>query len=134
MDNKLSSEISRVESLYATYERIQHDEHNPLGVCNAFHEWYDAASVLFSEYFEGDANYEKFMSAETDGNQYVLGHIFDDLRAPYKILMNKLRNGNLPSTAIATEGMPSERTYLSVTPQPIKISYNFLKHTSLKQD
>lgn len=121
MTNNLSSEISRVDSLFAAYERIQHDEHNPIGVCNAFHEWYDAASVLFSEYFEGDANYDKFISVETDGNQYVLGHIFDDLRAPYKILMNKLKKGNLPTTAIATEEKSSD-------------PYIFISHASADKD
>lgn len=62
----IQEEIIRVEQLYAAYERIQNNDHNPIGVCKAFHDWYDAARVLFSEYFEGDANYEKFMAVETD--------------------------------------------------------------------
>ena len=121
IEYNIQEDIIRIERLYAAYEHIQHVEHNPIGVCNAFHEWYDAASVLFSEYFERDANYEKFLSVETDGNQYVLGHIFDDLRAPYKILMNKLKKGNLPTTAIATEEKSSD-------------PYIFISHASADKD
>lgn len=117
MSQEFTSDISKVEDLYNEYEKIQYDDSKPLKTVRAFHNWYDAASVLFSECFENDDNYKKFCNVETDGNSYSLADVFNSIRSPYTILINKIKKDNVQSKKM-------EEIILDAEP------YIFLSHAS----
>lgn len=64
--------------------------------CKAYHEWYDAAYVFFSSIRElkNSNDFNIFVSAEKDGNCFVLEHIYNSISPSYKVLMKQIEEMN----------------------------------------
>ena len=105
-EQSLKNRIAEIEHLHQQYVDLR--ENTPEGKrngdeCKAYHKWYDAAYVFFSSIRElkGLDDFNTFVSAEKDGNCFVLEHIYDSISAPYKVLINQaqeLETQNMGST------------------------------------
>lgn len=85
--------------------------------CKAYHSWYNSAYVYFKSFacLKDDPDYQIFVSAEKEGNCFVLAHIYDSISPSYKVLMQN------------TENMQNANT--SVTPV-VKTPMVFISHSS----
>lgn len=93
-EQSLKDRIAEIERLHQQYIELR--ENTPYmkrdgEECKAYHKWYDAAYVFFSSIRElkGLDDFNTFVSAEKNGNCFVLEHIYDSISASYKVLVNQ---------------------------------------------
>ena len=95
-EQSLKDKTEEIERLHQAYLDIR--ENTPYmkrdgEECKAYHKWYDAAYVFFSSINElkGSNDFNTFISAEKDGNCFVLEHIYNSISASYKVLMKQAK-------------------------------------------
>lgn len=93
------NEIQHIKSLEKEYNQLKNN--TPFfsrdgEECRAFHAWYNAASVYFSQKSELKTmvEYQKFTNIEASGNCFVLEDKYDVIQSSYKILMKAAENCN----------------------------------------
>lgn len=88
------SEKERIELLHKKYLSLRENtpwEKRDGEECKAYHEWYDSAYVYFKslEHLQNDPDFKIFVSAEKEGNCFVLEHIYDSISPSYKVLLQQ---------------------------------------------
>lgn len=89
-------------------------------VIDEYHEWRAETEDLFSNFFdESNKQYKEFVELPKDGNGHVLMHYFNQQYPIFKVLINKIENG---------EAMKSKS---DIEPQHQKVSKTvFISHAS----
>lgn len=86
-------EIDIIENCKEHYELLSDKEPNSHESIDLYHQWYDAARLLFDEWIDSnDPDLIKFCSVDNSGNGYVLRRNFDDIRASYSVLVKRIQN------------------------------------------
>ncbi len=73
--------------------------------CKAYHKWYDAAYVFFCSIKElkGTNDFNIFISAERDGNCFVLEHVYNGISASYKVLLKQVKEMETQAVGIQVQ-------------------------------
>lgn len=89
------AEIKRLEDRYYQLATSEGDTKNTRSVIEAFHTWYDAASLLFSQHYDGSNRaYLAFKNADCSGNGYSLFTVYQSIRANVAVLLSCLERKN----------------------------------------
>lgn len=91
------TEREQIEELHRKYVSLRENtpEMKRNGAeCKAYHVWYESAYVYFKSFasLKNDPDFQIFVSAEKEGNCFVLAHIYDSISPSYKVLMKNTEN------------------------------------------
>ena len=101
------TEREQIEDLHQKYLSLRENtpEMKRNGAeCKAYHNWYDSAYVYFKSFasLKKDPDFQIFVSAEKDGNCFVLAHIYDSISPSYKVLMQITGNMQKTDNSVAS--------------------------------
>ena len=95
-EQNIADLIGKIETLHRSY--LDWRDHTPNmnrdgAECKAYHDWYDAAYVLFSSMvgLKGTRDFDIFTNAKKDGNCFDLEHVYHSISASYEVLMNQAK-------------------------------------------
>jgi hypothetical protein len=78
-------------------------------VIDEYHEWRAESEDLFSKFFdESNKQYKEFVELQKDGNGHVLMHYFNQQYPIFKLLINKIENGETMESKTNIESKPKE--------------------------
>jgi hypothetical protein len=78
-------------------------------VIDEYHEWRAESEDLFSKFFdESNKQYKEFVELPKDGNGHVLMHYFNQQYPIFKLLINKIENGETMESKTNIESKPKE--------------------------
>ena len=121
--SSIEDEILTVEKADSIYQNFTHSRYNSSECIKAYHEWYSAASVLFSKFYPvSDAEYKRFRDVDNSFNGMGLHDNYTKVRASYCILLSRIKSGSIEKLD----------TYYgnSVPPQIEKSPLLFISHSS----
>ncbi len=89
--------------------RDQKAHGNSYIVIDEYHEWRAESEDLFSKFFdESNKSYKDFIKLPKDGNGYVLMGYFNQQYPIFKLLINKIENGETMESKTNIESNPSK--------------------------
>lgn len=94
--------LEKVAKLQKQYESARNgkDTKNQPSTIEAYHRWYNAANILFSQHFnDKNPHYIKFKGANNEGNGYSLSSEYNAIQGDVAVLMDQIecrisKNGN----------------------------------------
>lgn len=94
--SSIEDEILTVEKADSIYQSFTHSKYNSIECIKAYHEWYSAASVLFSKFYPvSDADYKKFRDVDNSFNGMGLHDNYTKVQASYCILLSRIKSGTI---------------------------------------
>ena len=80
-----------IEKLRLLYENQSMGEPNTHTAINAYHQWYNAAIIYFSQYYDGtNIDYQRFKAIDNGGNGYSLRTTYHQISGIYHVLLNNI--------------------------------------------
>ena len=120
--DSLSARINEVELLRQQYEASLQDAVNSHKTIELYHQWYNAAMVLFAgEISRHDEYFCVFKEPDNSGNGYVLEDNYRSIQASYCVLLDMLKSGRYRRRMLETNNGAGGHCFLSVIRMKIPV-------------